>query len=75
MPGNAKETYEDNLKNTNNYLMYLFLGEAKELTRLFCLKTSNSTRSKLYVEFKLSTLCCFVYERERGLDCACAKAG
>ena len=27
MPGKAKETYEDNLKNTNNYLMYLFLDE------------------------------------------------
>ena len=33
MPGKAKETYEANLKSSNDYLMYLFFDEIKELTR------------------------------------------
>ena len=33
MPGKTKETYEANPKNSNNYLMYLFFDEIKELTR------------------------------------------
>ena len=76
MPVKAWEAYEDNLNNSNNYLLYLFLNEIKELTKFLTFeKSSDSTRSKFCVELKLSTLLCFVYERERGLDCACADGG
>ena len=45
MPGKAEETYEANLKNSNNYLMYLFFDEIKELTRFWTvqLKLQHAT--------------------------------
>ena len=60
MLGKAKETFEDNLKNTNNYLMYLFLDEISADKVVKCLKIErfHSFKTLCWIEAEHAVLFC-----------------